>query len=198
MDLKFVGPKPIISHTGITFDNNKEDKFDYLNIVVQFLKALDHSYIEDKTYTYDTSTKRFSHRELLSELKKYCPNIEEIANKRNAVIEEDIAEEIERARENPYLTEQEKEILENNINIMHNYMVQRSINKSVYYASLQALVDVLLTHHIEYIIVPMYQKFVHVFHSLQGVLKHQKRSINSNIEIYEQDGNLFTKLEIIH
>lgn len=197
MDLKFVGPKPIITHKGITFDNNKEDKFEYLNIVVQFLKALDHSYIEDKTYTYDTSTKRLSHRELLSELKKYCPNIEEIANKRNAVIEEDIADEIQRARENPYLTDQEKEILENNITIMHDYLVQRSINKSAYYASLQALVEILIAHNLEYIVVPMYQKFVHVFHSLQGVLKHQKRSVNSNIEIYEQDGNLFTKLEII-
>lgn len=197
MDLKFVGPKPIISHKGITFDNNKEDKFKYLNIVVQFLKALDHSYIEDKTYTYDTSTKRLSHKELLDELKKYCPNLEQLANKRNAVIEEDIAEEIARAKDNPYLSEQEKEVLEININIMHNYLVQRSINKSVYYASLQALVDMLVENNVEYIVVPMYQKFVHVFHSLQGVLKHQKRSINSKVEIYEQNGFLFSKLQII-
>jgi len=198
MDLKFVGPKPIISHTGITFDNNKEDKFDYLNIVVQFLKALDHTYVEDKTYVYDTATKRLSQKELLSELKKYCPDVEALADKRNHDIEEDIAEELKRARANPHLSDQEKEILENNISIMHNYLVQRSINKAVYYATLQSLVDMLKEHRIEYIVVPMYQKFVHVFHSLQGVLKHQKRSIDSKIEIYEQGGNLFAKLQILN
>ncbi|MDQ7061959.1 MAG: hypothetical protein Q9M43_12925 [Sulfurimonas sp.] len=48
MRLKYVGPKPIISHTGIEFDNNKEDKFAYLNIVIQLLKALNHEYFEDK------------------------------------------------------------------------------------------------------------------------------------------------------
>jgi len=58
MELKYVGPKPIISHTGIEFDNNKEDKFAYLNIVIQLLKALDHDYFEDKTYVYQADTAR--------------------------------------------------------------------------------------------------------------------------------------------
>lgn len=33
--LKYVGPKPHILHTGIDFDNNKEDKYIYLPIVVE-------------------------------------------------------------------------------------------------------------------------------------------------------------------
>ena len=81
MELKYVGPKPIISHTGIEFDNNKEDKYIYLNIVVQLLKALDHDYFEDKTYTYNADTSRLSNDELLQELKKYCPNLSSIMEK---------------------------------------------------------------------------------------------------------------------
>ncbi len=53
MTLKYVGSKPIISFTGIELDKNKEDKFVYLGIVVELLKALDHSYIEDKSYIYE-------------------------------------------------------------------------------------------------------------------------------------------------
>ena len=75
MELKYVGPKPVISHTGIEFDNNKEDKFIYLNIVVQILKALNHSYFEDKTYSYDADTRRLDNNDLLNELKKYCPDL---------------------------------------------------------------------------------------------------------------------------
>jgi len=48
MTLKYVGPRPHISHTGIEFDSNKEDKFVYLNFVVQLIKALSHDYFEDK------------------------------------------------------------------------------------------------------------------------------------------------------
>jgi len=35
MTLKYVGPKPLISHTGIEFDKNKEDKYVYLPIVAK-------------------------------------------------------------------------------------------------------------------------------------------------------------------
>ena len=71
MELKYVGPKPIISHTGINFDNNKEDKFVYLNIVVQLLKSLNHQYITDKVYTYQPDMNRLSTNELHDELKSF-------------------------------------------------------------------------------------------------------------------------------
>ena len=57
MILKYVGPKPIISHTGIEFDNNKEDKYAYLNIVIQLIRALDHEYIENRIYKYEADTR---------------------------------------------------------------------------------------------------------------------------------------------
>ena len=45
MILKYVGPKPIISYTGIELDKNKEDKFVYLGVVTKLIQALDHKYI---------------------------------------------------------------------------------------------------------------------------------------------------------
>jgi len=198
MELKYVGPKPIISHTGIEFDNNKNDKYSYLNIVVQLIKALSHNYYEDRTYQYNTDTTRFKSDELLHELSKVCPNLSALMEKENHHIEEEIEHNIQRANESETLTNEDKEVLKKNIEIMHDYLVQRSINKSVYYCAINTLTELVKKDHIDYIIVPMFQNFAHVLHSVQGVLREQRFSIDSKLEIYQENGKLLVKLQVIN
>ena len=198
MVLKYVGPKPIISHTGINFDNNKEDKFVYLNIVVQLLKSLNHNYIEDKVYTYKTNTYRLTNDELYQELKRFCPKISSLMEKENHNIQDEIEHNIQRAHENEILSHEDKKTLENNINIMSDYLVQRSINKSVYYCAIDALAELVKEDHIDYIIVPMFQTFAHALHSIQGSLKKQKFPIDTKLEIYQEDDKLLAKLQVIN
>ena len=196
MQLKYVGPKPVISHTGIEFDNNKEDKYAYLNIVVQLLKALNHEYFENKTYAYNADTSRLSDDELLRELKKYCPDIESLMEQRNDIIEDNIEHGLERAQDSNTLTPEDKKVLQNNINIMHDYLVQRSINKSVYYCAIEALAQLLKSEHIDYVITPMFQTFAHVLRSVQGVLLKDKFPIETHIDIYQDGGKLLVKLQV--
>lgn len=196
MGIKYVGPKPIISHTGIEFDNNKEDKFVYLNIAVQLIKAIDHEYIEDRKYTYDTNSARLSNDELMDELKQYCPKLNSIVERRNAIIEEDIEHDIQRARENTFLNEENKKILENNIELMHDYLVQRSINKDVYYCVVDNLAQMLKKDNIDYIVAPMFQNFLHVFHSVQGSMKRQRIPVDTGIEIFKREGQLLAKFQV--
>lgn len=196
MQLKYVGPKPIISHTGIEFDNNKEDKYAYLNIVIQLLEALKAEHFENKTYTYHTDTSRISDNDLLTELQKHCPNIEELTTISNHNIEEEIEHNIQRAQESKTLTEEDKETLQNNITIMHDYLIQRSINKSIYYCAINTLANELVHEKISYVIAPMFQKFAHVLHSVQGVLLTRKLPIDTKLEIYQEDGKLLVKLQV--
>jgi hypothetical protein len=198
MELKYVGPKPIISHTGINFDNNKEDKYVYLNIVVQLLKSLNHEYIQNRVYTYKTDTSRFSNEQLMHELKEFCPDLEKLMENENHDINHEIQENITRAHENAVLSEEDKEVLENNIKIMTPYLIQRAINKSVYYCAVDKLAELVKKDNIDYIIVPMFQKFAHVLHSVQGVLKEQKFPIDTKLEIYQEHGNLLAKLQVIN
>ncbi|WP_294963575.1 hypothetical protein [Sulfurimonas sp.] len=198
MELKYVGPKPIISYTGIEFDNNKEDKYTYLNIVVQLLKALDHDYFEDKTYNYQAYTQRLTSQELYDELTKLCPNIKALMQRENHNIEEEIEHNIHRAEENSVLNAQNREVLLSNINIMHDYLVQRSINKSVYYCAVDLLAELLKKDHIDHVITPMFQTFFHVLHSVQGSLKKQKSPIDTALDVFEKDGTLFVKLQVIN
>ena len=198
MELKYVGPKPIISHSGIDFDNNKEDKFVYLNIVVQLLKSLNHEYIKDKVYTYDTESNRLSNDEVYIELKKICPQINSMIQKKSHDIQKEIEHNIQRAHENELLSQEDKIALENNINLMSEYLTQRSINKSVYYCAIDELASIVQKEHIDYIIVPMFQTFAHVLHSIQGSLKKQKNPIDTKIDIYQENGKLLVKLQIIN
>ena len=198
MELKYVGPKPIISHTGIDFDNNREDKYAYLNILVQLLKALNHDYFEDKIYIYSAINSRLSDDELLSQLKKFCPKINALMEKENHNVEDEIKHNIERAKDSDTLTEEDKETLQNNIDIMHDYIVQRSINKSVYYCAIDALAQLLRKDHISYVVTPMFQKFAHVLHSVQGVLLKGEYPIDTKLDIYQEDGKLLVKLQVLN
>jgi len=198
MQLKYVGPKPIISHTGIEFNNNKEDKYALLNIVVQLLRALDHDYFENKTYTYQADTSRLNSEELLDALKEYCPDLQKLMQTRYYEVKEDIEAEILRAKDNKVLDEESKEVLINNINIMKEYMIQRAVNKSVYYCAVNKLAELVKKDHIDHIVVPMFQKFAHVLHSVQGVLREQKFPIDTKLDIYEEDGKLLAKLQAIN
>jgi len=198
MSLKYAGPKPIISHSGIEFDNNKEDKYVYLNIAAQILKSINHEYVKDKVYTYDINTSRFSSDELFQEVKSICPEINELMNLQNHNIENEINHNIQRVHESTTLSQDDKITLENNIKLMHDYLIQRSINKKVYYSVIDKLSDVVHKTKIDYIIVPMFQTFLHTLHSLQGSLKKRKQPIDSDIEVYKENDKLLIKLKIKH
>ncbi|QOP42079.1 hypothetical protein [Sulfurimonas marina] len=198
MHIKYIGPKPLISHTGITFDRNKEDKFVYLNIAVQFIKAIDHEYYEDRKYIYNMSSPRLSNDQLEDEIKKCCKNYQQLVDHQEHCIEDEVHEELERARENLTLNSIEREVLENNIRIMHDYLIQRSINKAVYYCVIERLAELVKKDNLDYIVAPMFETFVHVLHSVEGVLAEQKFPIDTNLEIFEENSQLFVKLDIIN
>jgi hypothetical protein len=49
---------------------------------------------------------------------------------------------------------------------------------------------------LDYIITPMNHPFVHILHSIQGVLAEQKYPIETTLEIYEENQTFFAKLII--
>ena len=198
MQLKYVGPKPIISHTGIEFDKNKEDKYVYLNIAIQLIKALSHDYYADKTYYYNANVPRFSDDELLTAIKRVCKDFDSLVDKKEHDIEDEIQHNIQRANESFTLKDADKEVLKNNIHIMHDYMVQRSINKSIYYCLINKLAELVKKDHIDHIVTPMFQSYLHVLHSVQGVLIEQKYPIDTKIEIFKKNGELLVKLQVIN
>jgi len=198
MKLKFVGPKVLISHTGIEFDANKEDKYVYLGIAMELLQALDHDYIPEKKYTYNPDTKRLSDDEIWNKLKHYCKDLEKIIATAEQSAKAYIDEHLAHAKENRILSNEEKDVLMKNINLMREYVIQRSINKRLYYCAIDALAEVITRGHIDYVVAPMFQKFAHVFHSIEGVLAKGRFPIDTKIEMYQEQGKLLVKLDLLH
>ena len=197
MEIKYVGPKPVISYSSVHFDTNKEDKYVYLNIATQLIEALDHDYIENKTYIH-TLDRTLSDSEMIRFLKKRCPNFEKLVDKTNHNVEEEIEENLKRAHENKILNDEEKEVLEKNICLMREYMIQRSINKKVYYCVMDLLADIVQKDHIDRITLPLRQNYAHVLHSLQGTLEKEKTPIDTEITMFEKENELFVSLKVVN
>lgn len=197
MKLEYAGPKPEISHTGVHIDTNKEDKFVYLNIVIQLIEALDHGYIPNKKYTH-TLDKKLSSSEMIHILEKKCSNFKELMDKANHNIENEIEHNIQRVHENCILNLDEKNCLANNIEYMRKYMIQRSVNKSVYYCAMKLLADIVQKDHIDHISIPMKPNYFHVLHSLQGALLKEKAPIDTKLDVYEKNHKLYINLQVIN
>jgi DedD protein len=62
----------------------------------------------------------------------------------------------------------------------------------------EVLADLVVKDHLDYIITPMFNKFAHVLHSVQGVLAKRKNPVDTAMEIYKDDGQLLVKLKVIN
>ncbi|MDQ7061960.1 MAG: hypothetical protein Q9M43_12930 [Sulfurimonas sp.] len=70
------------------------------------------SILKIKKYVYSADTSRISEDELLRDLCKFCPNIEELTTASNHNIEEELEHNIQRAKESDTLTDEDKNVLE--------------------------------------------------------------------------------------
>jgi hypothetical protein len=197
MSLKYVGPKPLISARGITFDLNKEDKFIYLSIVAELIQALNHEYVGGERYTHITAKKPMDADRILELIQLLDPHLDQAIQDRKLIVEEEIKEELARADTNKVLCDEECRVLVKNIELLRSYRITRSINKTVYYSGINSLAHIIQKGQIERIYAPMFPKFTHVFHSIQGALKKLHPPIDSALDIYEEDGHLTVRLDIL-
>ena len=196
MKIKYAGPKPMISHHGISFKDGKEDKYVYLVIAIQILKAIDKDFDLSKSYSYDTSTKRLTDEEMLQTMLKYEPKLEEEAINEKEAYSKHLEDEIEHINENSILVHLEKQTLLNNYNIMKEYKIQRAINKIYYMHSIKEICTIIKREHIKEIDVPFFEKYWHVLQTIQGELSSLKNSITTDLKVINNKDDFIAKLFI--
>lgn len=196
MKIKYVGPKPMISHHGISFKDGKEDKYVYLVVAVQILKAIDKDFDINKSYSYDVATKELSDDEMLQIMLKYEPKLEEDALKQRKEYSFHLDNEIEHIKDKSILDSLEKETLLNNYKIMKEYKIQRAINKIYYMHSIKEIASIIKREHIKEIDVPFYEKYWHVLETIKGELSSLKSSITSELKVINNDNEFIAKIFI--
>lgn len=196
MQIKYVGPKPLISKTGISFDSQYDDRYTYLNITVQLLKALDHKHFDNRTYQYAVDSGRLQDSDIVEGLQKYCGNLENAVHEALQSEKVTIDEELKHAKANKSISETEREALIKNIHMMESYRLQYATNSTLYSCAVQRLASHVKQDHIDYVVVPMFQRFAAVLHSIQDELSKQKFPIDTKMDIYEEGGKLMAKMEV--
>jgi len=196
MRIKYVGPKASISHSSITFDSYKQDKFIYINIAYHLLMALDHDYGRSAHYVDTINSPRMNTQELEQLIIPTGCFDDSCINHRQEKLLLLFENEINRIKNNPYLSTADKEVYLKNHALMKEYRQQREVNKSVYYMLIKRLVSVINSKRIEYIITPVHERFTYVLDNLQNTLLHDKKPVFTKLIMYEESGEFKTKLQV--
>lgn len=187
MKIEYAGPRPMISQHGVQFKDGKEDKYVYLMISIQILQAIDKSYEGHQSYSYDTSTKRYSNEEIEEILNAHSPTLGESVKKEEEYYSLKIAEEIKHIDDRDNLSEDEKKAWIKNLEIMKNYRIQRAVNKIYYMHSIDLIKDIIMRENIKEIDTPFYEKYWHVLQTIQGSVEAGRYSKHTNLKIEKTD-----------
>ncbi len=195
--VKYAGPRPIISQHGITYKDGKEDKYIYLQIAIEILKDIDCDYENIKFHTHVVKNKELSQEQIDEILSKYENELEEHIKTEVQNYKEKIKCEIESVQKMKNINDIEKNIWIENINIMTDYRIQRAINKIYYMHCINDIKYIILKKRIKEIDTPFNEKFWHVLETIQGALESGKKSVSTKLEEVTLDnGNMIMKLHI--
>lgn len=197
MQLKYAGPKALVSHTGVSFDAKKKDKYRYLQCAVHLLKALDHDYLEGQSYAFEPRGDLYSDEELHRTVLHYCPEADSEAKRHYERKAEALDREIAEAARHRLLNDEERMVLEKNLRLMRDYRLQRTVNKSLYYSAVHALAVMIVHKRIRFIRTPFGRNCYHVFHTVEGVARQLKLPLSARIDVYQDKETLMMQLDCL-
>ena len=197
MELKYVGAKPIVSQHGVTFDQNRPDKYTFINSAIELLEALnrdinDDEVIEPKSFKYE----ELNGKQLLEKLELYCKDIDEVFATREALTEELIDRYKSSVENNSNLTNDEKMAWLGNIRLMKDYYLQYITNENAYNAILNALADAITSKHIKEILFPIGRNYALVLGHLADTLIDHKPPVDAKMTFEDKDGEAIGKLSL--
>lgn len=197
MQLKYIGPKPIITELGISFKDGKEDKYVYIQFAIDILNALNHNYKKGQIYKHEIESPILTDNEIEAIILEYKPQLLENIKIEIESYTTHLDNEIKNLNENhKLLNEAELYALENNLKIMKEYRIQRAVNKIYYMHIIKIIAEIIKEHKIRNITTPFNEKHWHILQTLQGELASGKNYIKSQLEEHE-DSTLELKIDII-
>ncbi len=188
MQLKYTGPKEIISPHGVDFKDGKEDKYVYVAPAIEIFYAIHHDYEKNRVYTHSIEKEYLEDDNILSKILELNPKLEDKCKEEIEKLEKELDKEIEEVKEHIELVPEEQLAYKNNLIIMKSYRIQRQTNKIIYQHLIEIIVDEILKHRLKQISTPVNEKFWHILHSIQGELSnHNHRSIGSELVTSETE-----------
>ncbi len=193
MQLKYTGPKEIISPHGIDFKDGKEDKYVYISYAMQIFYAIHHDYERNRIYTHTVEKDLLKDELILNKIINLKPDFKRVCKEQIELLEQELDKEIEEVKEHTELVPEEQTAYKNNLIIMKNYRLQRQTNKIIYHHLIEIIVDDIFEHQLRQISTPFNEKFWHVLQTIQGEMScHNKRSIGSTLAVSDSEPIIIT------
>ncbi|PTB83928.1 hypothetical protein C9926_00375 [Sulfurovum lithotrophicum] len=197
LKVRYVGPRVEISHHGINYKKDKEDKYVYLMVALEILQDIDNDYEKQATYTHFFNQRTLEEEKVHHVLKAYEEDVEEHVNTEFAHYEEKIRHELEFVKGLPHLSDIEKEVWLKNIELMKSYRLQRAINKIYYEHCIENIKKLIIQKKIKELVTPFNKDFFHVINSLKGKLITGKPSLEATVaEEMNKDNEMCIKLKV--
>lgn len=196
MELKYIGPKAMISEHGISFKDGKDDKYVYINNAIQIYLAINHEYQKNLLYHHNIEESEISSKEVFQTLKDSVPNFEKTILEELKGYESYLQSQEEEVKERNNLNKDEKTAFINNLKLMREYRTQRFINKHVYEHIIKAIVDKIVDNKLHEIQTPFNERFWHILQTIEGWLSREHK-ISANLEsVHDTDDNIIIILHI--
>ena len=123
--------------------------------------------------------------------------MEKLAQKEAEEYSVKLDEEVENIRNNSTLSEVERQIWINNLNIMKEYRVQRAVNKIYYMHAIEFIASVIKREGIKEIDTPFYEKYWHVLQTIEGEFANVRTPISTTLKVEpDKEGRLIAKMFI--
>jgi len=198
MKIKYAGLRPIISQHGISYKEGKEDKYVYLLTALEILQDIDNDFEVKKSYIKYISKNNLEEKQFHSILQKYDIHLEDEANEEIQNYKEKIKLEIKKVNEMKTITQIEKDVWCNNINLMSSYRIQRAINKIYYFHCINDIKTIIRHKRIKEIDLPFSEKYWHVAQSIKGALESGINSVEVKLSEITKDNDMTLKLEVLY
>ena len=196
MELKYIGPKAMISERGISFKDGKDDKYVYINNAIQVYQAINHEYDKDTLYHHHLKPIEYSSNDVFKALKDSIENFEHTILDELKGYKNYLQTQEEEVQNRNNLNKDEKMAFVNNLKIMREYRTQRFINKHVYEHIIQAIATKIVEHQLHEIQTPFNERFWHILQTIEGWLSSEY-NINSTLETkHTEDENIIIVLHI--
>ena len=197
MKLYEVGPKPIVSARGVSFDTTHPDRYAFLSPAVEILETLDFDAHEEEQHIHQPREYAYRGEELVKKVQEYCGDLDTLLKKREEKTRELIAELQEQVRSNAKLSEDERRAWLGNIAAMKEYYLQYMTNALVYRCLLEQMADRFLHSHIASITFPLRNNYALVLADLAAIMRDHKPPFDAEIHIDNKESGLvgsFVKL----
>lgn len=195
MEIKYIGPKAVISEHGVSFRDGKDDKYVYINGAIQIFKAINHEYQKNMKYNHDIDNTLYSSNDILSTLKESIPEFEDVIHNELRGYKNYLQKQEDEVEAKQNLSKDEKVAFINNLKIMKPYREQRFLNKHVYEHVIQAITQRVVENKLHEIQTPFNERFWHILQTISGWLS-SNYNISSTLDTLHDEDNIIIKLHV--